>query len=487
MSLKVMLKSNAMPTLSNLTLLKTSNLIGGVWVAPVHGKAIDVIDPATNEFIAHLPNITVPNTHEVIHAASHAQLLWHDSTIKERISLLQAWHDLLLVNLDDLAVIITSEQGKPITQSRVEIKQACGYVQQMLDAHSDTSLNSDLDLLLETVITANDSSMTSGAPTEAGVYAAITSSDFPAGVVIKKILISLLSGHALIIKPSTATPLTALAIAQLAMDAKFPAGVINVITSTNREIVKTLIHSSEITRLYFTGSTPAGEQLLQENDELSEKIRFELGTNTPFIVFDDAHIDEAIAGVIQAKFLNAGQACTAASRIYVQTAMYRTFINKLVSAVHALHIGIGTEETTDLGPLVHFFAVEKIERQVRDALSKGGRLVTGGARHFKGKNFYQATVIMDANKDMLLATEEVFGPLVAVFQFDTEAQVIELASQCNHEHPFICYLYSADSKRIERVSRKMEPMLVSVNSTNIEDNQATVFGYQNLKHSDKDR
>jgi len=440
--------------LKNLHLLKTNNLVNGKWIESTTGEVLDVINPATDEIIAHIFNIDITKIDKVINVANKAQKLWSRVESKERTKYINQWHDLLLANVEDLAKIITAEQGKPLAESRQEIVQAASFLLQLsLEGEAITDRAS---------VEAKENKVKK-VKEPIGVCAAITSSDSPAAIVIEKVGAALAAGCSVILKPASETPLTALAIGQLAIDAGIPAGVINIITGSAKKIAAVLINSHLVHKVTFTGSSAAGQALIKNSDDRLTKVTFELRDSPPLIVFSDADLNVAVEGLMRSKFHNAGQSCLCANRIYVHADIYVAFIKKLISQMQTIKIGSGTEEGTNLGPLINFAAIERIEKHIRDLLAKGGRLATGGSRHFKGDRFYQPTIIIDATMDMLVAHEEVFGPLVPIFKFESDAEVVLLAN--SRRHGQMSYVYSTNTNRIARTVAGLDSDFVGVNLT----------------------
>lgn len=457
-----------MLTLRNPELFKTHCLMDGQWIQAISGETLLVTNPANGERIAEIPNLGEEETLRAIIAADKAQKKWKAITAKERAQCLRRWHDLLMENQDDLAHIMTIEQGKPLLESRGEIAYAASF----LEWFSEEAKRLYGDIIPTYAIDRRI--MVYKEPV--GVCAAITPWNFPAAMITRKAGPALAAGCSIIIKPASETPLTALAMGQLALDAGIPAGVVNVITGSARVIGKTLTNSPTVRKLSFTGSTPVGKLLMKDCADTMKKVSLELGGNAPFIVFDDADIDAAVSGAMQSKFRNGGQTCVCANRIYVQASVYDAFVEKFAQQVSQIKVGNGLESETEQGPLINQAAVEKVTEHIQDALAKGGRLVTGGHPHTLGGSFFQPTIIADANSKMLVAKEETFGPLAPIFKFDTEAEVIAMANDT--EFGLASYFYSRDIGRIFRVSEALEAGLVGVNSGVISTEIAPFGGYK---------
>ncbi len=457
-----------MLALKNSKLLCTDSLINGKWVKETKNRTVNVINPANQEIIATVSSVGVIETQQAITSAQQAQKTWRATTAKDRSLLLRRWHDLLLKNQEDLALLMTLEQGKPLTESRGEIAYAASFLAwfaeeaQRIYGDIIPSYSNDrrLMVLKEPV----------------GVCAAITPWNFPAAMITRKVGPALAAGCTIIIKPALETPLTALALGQLSIEAGIPPGVVNILVGPAQEIAQQLISSTLVRKLSFTGSTPIGKHLMKECADTMKKVSLELGGNAPFIVFDDADIDSAIEGAMLSKFRNAGQTCICANRIYVQSNIYQAFVEKFSAKVARLTVGPGHESNIDQGPLINIAAVEKVEAFVNDAVTLGGKIIIGGARHTRGKLFYQPTVIANATQQMKLAHEEVFGPIAPIFKFNSEEEVITLAN--NTEYGLASYFYSRDIGRIWRVSEALETGLVGVNSGVISTEVAPFGGYK---------
>ena len=449
--------------LKDPTLLKTDGLIDGQWVK---GKArFDVIDPATGSKLADVADLGPKETKAAITAANAAWPAWRALTAKQRHAILMKWFHLLMANQDDLGRIMTAEQGKPLPEAKGEVAYGASFVEWFAEeakrAHGETLQTSDptkrLAVLRQPI----------------GVCAAITPWNFPLAMITRKVAPALAAGCPVVIKPAELTPLTALAAAELAVRAGVPAGVINVIIGTDAPAIgKVLCDSDTVRHLSFTGSTEVGRILMAQCAPTVKKLALELGGNAPFIVFDDADIDAAVEGAIASKYRNAGQTCVCANRLYAQDGIYDKFVKKLAAKVAKMKVGNGFDEGVTIGPLIEDAAVKKVGKHVADAVKKGGKVLTGGEK-LKGQ-FFQPTVIANATADMLVATEETFGPLAPVFRFKTEQEAIDAANATIFG--LASYFYARDIGRITRVSEALEYGIVGINTGIISVEQAPFGG-----------
>jgi succinate-semialdehyde dehydrogenase/glutarate-semialdehyde dehydrogenase len=434
--------------LNDPSLLKTDALINGQWLKG--SSRFDVHDPATGAKLADVANLGTAEAEAAIAAANAAWPAWRSKTSKERSIILRKWFDLLMANVDDLGRLMTAEQGKPKGEVVYGASFVEWYAEEAKRVNGETLPQFDNNRRL----------MVLRQPI--GVCAAITPWNFPLAMITRKVAPALAAGCPVVIKPAELTPLTALAAAELAMRAGIPAGVLNVLTadSDNSIAVGKVFCASDVVRhISFTGSTEVGRILMAQSAPSIKKLALELGGNAPFIVFDDADIDSAVEGAMASKYRNAGQTCVCANRIYVQDAVYDEFVQKFAAKVKALKVGNGFDEGVMQGPLIESAAIEKVERHVQDALSKGGKLLTGG--HKLEGQFFQPTVIAEARADMLCAREETFGPFAPVFRFKQEQEAIDAA---NHtEFGLASYFYSRDVGRIFRVSEALEYGMVGIN------------------------
>ncbi len=438
--------------LNDPSLLKTDALINGQWLKG--SSRFDVHDPATGEKLADVANLGTAEAEAAIAAANAAWPAWRSKTSKERSIILRKWFDLLMANVDDLGRLMTAEQGKPFAEAKGEVVYGASFVEWY--AEEAKRVNG------ETLPQFDNNRRLMVLRQPIGVCAAITPWNFPLAMITRKVAPALAAGCPVVIKPAELTPLTALAAAELAMRAGIPAGVLNVLTadSDNSIAVGKVFCASDVVRhISFTGSTEVGRILMAQSAPSIKKLALELGGNAPFIVFDDADIDSAVEGAMASKYRNAGQTCVCANRIYVQDAVYDEFVQKFAAKVKALKVGNGFDEGVMQGPLIESAAIEKVERHVQDALSKGGKLLTGG--HKLEGQFFQPTVIAEARADMLCAREETFGPFAPVFRFKQEQEAIDAA---NHtEFGLASYFYSRDVGRIFRVSEALEYGMVGIN------------------------
>jgi succinate-semialdehyde dehydrogenase/glutarate-semialdehyde dehydrogenase len=438
--------------LQDPTLLKTEGLIDGRWVPGERRFA--VTDPATGQTLAEVANLGVPEAEAAIAAANAAWPAWRAKTAKERSIILRRWFDLLMANQEDLARLMTAENGKPLAESRGEVTYGASFVEWF--AEEAKRING------ETLPQFDNNRRLLVLRQPIGVCAAITPWNFPLAMITRKVAPALAAGCPVVIKPAEQTPLTALAAAELALRAGVPAGVLNVLTADAAQSVaigKVLCASDVVRHLSFTGSTEVGRILMAQSAPTVKKLSLELGGNAPFIVFDDADIDSAVEGAFASKYRNAGQTCVCSNRIYVQDAVYDAFVEKFAAKVATAKVGNGFEEGVNQGPLIEPAAVEKVERHVQDAIARGARVLVGGKR--LGGQFFEPTVVADARADMLCAREETFGPFAPVFRFHTEEEVIAAANAT--EYGLASYFYSRDVGRIFRVAEALEYGMVGIN------------------------
>ncbi len=438
--------------LNDPCLLKTDALINGEWVQGT--SRFNVVNPATGELLATVANVGAIETEAAIAAANSAWKGWRDTTVKKRSIILRKWFDLLMQNQDDLARIMTAEQGKPLQEARGEVAYGASFVEWF--AEEAKRING------ETLPQFDNNRRLMVLKQPIGVCAAITPWNFPLAMITRKVAPALAAGCPVVIKPAELTPLTALATAELAMRAGIPAGVLNVLTADSQNSIaigKVLCASPVVRHLSFTGSTEVGRILLAQSAPTVKKVAMELGGNAPFIVFDDADVDSAVEGAFASKYRNAGQTCVCSNRFYVQSGVYDTFVEKFAAKVATAKVGNGFDEGVNQGPLIEESALQKVELHVQDALAKGARLVQGGKR-LTGL-FFEPTVVADATADMLCAREETFGPFAPIFKFETEQEVIDAA---NHtEFGLASYCYTRDMGRIYRVAEALEYGMVGIN------------------------
>lgn len=439
--------------LNDPSLLKTDALIDGQWVPGA--SRFDVNDPATGLKLADVANLAHTDAVAAIAAAAKALVAWRARTGKERSVILRRWFDLLIAHTDDLARLMTAEQGKPFAEAKGEVAYGASFIEWF--AEEAKRVNG------ETLPQFDNNRRLLVMKQPIGVCAAITPWNFPLAMITRKVAPALAAGCTVVIKPAELTPLTALAAAELAVRAGIPAGVLNVLSADGDrsiEIGKALCESDVVRHLSFTGSTEVGRILMRQCAPTIKKLSLELGGNAPFLVFDDADIDSAVEGAIASKYRNAGQTCVCANRLYVQDGVYDVFVEKLAAKVKALKVGNGFEAGVLQGPLIEDAAVAKVQRHVDDALAKGGRLMAGG--HKLEGQFFEPTLIADATPDMLCAREETFGPFAPVFRFKTEQEAIDAANDT--EFGLASYFYSRDVGRIFRVAEALEYGMVGINA-----------------------
>jgi len=439
--------------MSNLTLKFENAYINGKWVDADSKATISVTNPATGETLGTVPKMGVAETRRAIEDANKALPAWRAKTAKERAKVLRNWFDLIMKNQEALAQLMTAEQGKPLVESRGEIAYAASFIEwfgeEAKRVYGETIPPHGPDKRLVVI------------KQPIGVCAAITPWNFPAAMITRKVGPALAAGCTIVLKPASQTPFSALALCHLAEEAGIPAGVFSCVTGSANEIGGELSSNPIVKKLSFTGSTEIGKLLMAQCATTVKKTSMELGGNAPFIVFDDADLDEAVKGAIISKYRNAGQTCVCANRIMVQDTVYDAFVEKLAKAVSTLKVGNGVEDGTIIGPLIDDKALAKVEEHVNDAISKGGKLVIGGKRHSLGKSFYEPTVVSGATKDMLAFKEETFGPLAPVFKFSSEAEAIEMANDT--EFGLAAYFYGQNISRIWRVAEALEYGMVGIN------------------------
>ena len=443
-----------MLTLQDSTLFRQQAYIAGLWVDADSAETVAVSNPATGEQLGTVPMCGTAETVRAIEAADAAQKQWRDVPAKERAGILRKLSDLMLANGDDLALIMTSEQGKPLAEAKGEI----GYAASFIEWFADEARRIYGDTI---PATSNDKRIIA-LKQPVGTTAAITPWNFPTAMLTRKVGPALAAGCSMVVKPATQTPYSALAFAVLAERAGVPKGLLSVLTGSAAQIGGEMTRSPLVRKLSFTGSTEVGRTLMRQSAETIKKLSLELGGNAPFIVFDDADIDAAVEGAMVSKYRNTGQTCVCANRIYVQRPVLQAFTDKLVAKVEALKVGNGLDAGVTQGPLIDAKAVTKIEEHIADALAKGGKVLVGGKRHALGGLFFEPTVIGGATAEMLFAKEETFGPLAPIFAFDTEAEVIGLAN--DSEFGLASYFYSRDIGRVMRVAERLESGIVGVNT-----------------------
>ncbi len=451
--------------LSNTELFREACLVNGQWVQAGGGETMAVTNPADGSLVGRVPQLDEAEIEGVIAAAAAAQKPWAKLAASQRAAVLEKWHALLVANADDLAAIITAEQGKPLAEARGEILYAASFIKWF--AEEARRVYGDVI----PAPTADKRLLVLKQPV--GVCAAITPWNFPAAMITRKAGPALAAGCAMIVRPAAQTPFTALAIGELARQAGVPAGVLQVVTGQSRRIGGVLTQSDTVRKLSFTGSTEVGRTLMAQCAATIKRISLELGGNAPFIVFDDADLDEAVAGAIASKYRNAGQTCVCANRLYVQSGVYDAFAAKLAAAVAGMPIGRGNEPGVQIGPMIDSKAVEKVESHIADALAKGARVLLGGKRHALGGQFFEPTILADVTRDMLVAREETFGPLAPLFRFDTEEEVVAAANDT--EYGLAAYFYTENARRAWRVAEALEYGLIGHN-TGLVSNEVAPFG-----------
>jgi len=439
--------------------------IGGSWVAADDGATLQVHNPATGAALGVIPNLGAAETRRAIDAAAAALPAWAARTAKDRAIVLRRWFDLIMAAQQDLATLMTAEQGKPLAESKGEIAYAASFIEWFAEEgkrlYGDVIPGHQVDkriLVLRQPV---------------GVVAAITPWNFPAAMITRKAGPALAAGCTFVCKPATQTPYSALALAELADRAGIPPGVFNIVTGKATAIGGEMTANPLVRKLTFTGSTEIGKKLMAQCAPTMKRISMELGGNAPFIVFDDADLDAAVQGALASKYRNTGQTCVCANRLLVQAGVYETFTRKLSEAVGALRVGDGLAGPTDQGPLIDANAVAKVEEHVADALAKGARLVRGGKRHALGGTFYEPTILADATAAMAVAREETFGPVAPLFKFTTESEAIAMANDT--EFGLAAYLYTRDLARSWRVSEAIEYGIVGIN-TGIISTEVAPFG-----------
>jgi succinate-semialdehyde dehydrogenase/glutarate-semialdehyde dehydrogenase len=451
--------------LKDSRLLREQCFVDGAWCDADQGGKLAVTNPASDEVLGTIPNMGAIETRRAIEAAQRAFAPWSALTAKERANILRRWFDLMMANQEDLAVLMTAEQGKPLAESKGEIAYAAAFIEWFAEegkrVYGDVIPPHQSDkriLVLRQPV---------------GVVAAITPWNFPAAMITRKAGAALAAGCPIVVKPATQTPYSALAIAELATRAGVPRGVFNVLTGSAAAIGGEMTSNPIVRKLTFTGSTAVGKKLMAQCAGTMKKVSLELGGNAPFIVFDDADLDAAVQGAIASKYRNTGQTCVCANRLLVQDGVYDTFAGKLADAVALLKVGDGLKGATDQGPLIDMKAVEKIEEHIADALAKGAAVAYGGKRHALGGTFFQPTILKNVKPNMLIAREETFGPVAPLFRFKTEQEALRMANDT--EFGLAAYFYTRDLARSWRVSEGLEYGIVGLN-TGIISTEVAPFG-----------
>lgn len=451
--------------LNELALFRQQAFVAGKWCDADHQQTSEILNPATLEIIGTVPNMGKAEAERAIEAAKEAWPLWKNKTAKDRSIILKKWFDLIISNADELAFILTSEQGKPLAEAKGEILYAASFIEWFAEEAKRVYGDIIPSPYPDARIVVNKQPI--------GVVAAITPWNFPAAMITRKVAPALAAGCPCIVKPAPETPFTALALVDLALQAGVPAEIFSVITGDAVHIGDAIFESDVVRKFTFTGSTPVGKMLLERSAKTLKKVSLELGGNAPFIVFDDADLDAATEGALIAKFRNAGQTCVCVNRFLVQAGIYEKFIAALSQKIQNFNIGNGLEAGHDIGPLINANAVKKVEAHIQDALDKNGRLVIGGKRHTAGELFFEPTLIADVTADMDVATQETFGPLAAVFKFEIEQQAVEMANAT--EFGLAAYCYTKDLGRAWRMSEQLEYGMVGINKGLIS-NEVAPFG-----------
>jgi succinate-semialdehyde dehydrogenase/glutarate-semialdehyde dehydrogenase len=454
-----------MLNLKDPSLLRQQAYIDGEWCDAAEGQTVSVTNPATGESLGTVPHMGAAETRRAIEAANAAWPAWRKKTARERALILRKWNDLMLENADDLAAIMTAEQGKPLAESKGEV----GYAASFFEWFGEQAKRIEGDVLESP---ARDRRLIV-TKEPIGVCAAITPWNFPSAMITRKVAPALAAGCPIVLKPAELTPYSALALAVLAERAGVPKGVFSVVIGDAKAIGAEMCANPIVRKLSFTGSTPVGRLLMEQCAPTVKKLSLELGGNASFIVFDDADLDAAVEGAIASKYRNAGQTCVCANRIYVQDGVYDEFARRFTEKVKQLKVGNGMEPGVNQGPLIEDKAIVKVEQHVADALSKGARLLLGGKRHELGHSFFQPTVLADVTPDMQISSEETFGPVAPLFRFNTEEEVIALAN--NTEFGLASYFYARDINRVWRVAEQIETGMVGVN-TGLISNEIAPFG-----------
>lgn len=440
--------------LKDQRLFRQQCYIDGAWCDADSGSTIEVSNPANGDVLGNIPNMQAEETRRAIDAANAALPAWRALTAKERSIRLRRWFELMMENQDDLAVLMTAEQGKPLAESKGEIAYAASFIEWFAEegkrVYGDTIPSPIPDRRI-TVIKQ-----------PIGVCAAITPWNFPAAMITRKAGPALAAGCTMVMKPATFTPYSALALCELAERAGIPAGVLSCVTGSARAIGGEMTANPIVRKLTFTGSTEIGKVLMEQCAGTVKKVSMELGGNAPFIVFDDADLDAAVEGAMASKYRNTGQTCVCANRILVQDGVYNAFAEKMAAAVKALKVGDGFEDGVTQGPLIEMAAVEKVESHINDAVSKGASVVTGGKRHALGGTFFEPTLLRDVTPAMMVSKDETFGPVAPLFRFSTEEEAIEMANDT--EFGLAAYFYAQDIGRVWRVSEGLEYGIVGINA-----------------------
>lgn len=446
-------------------LFRQQAFVDGAWVGANDGATIAVTNPATGAVLGSVPKMGAAETRRAIAAAEAAWGPWRARTAKERAQILRRFADLMMAHQDDLALIMTSEQGKPLTEAKGEVAYAASFLEwfgeEAKRLYGDTIPGHQADKRIVVI------------KEPIGVVAAITPWNFPSAMITRKMGPALAAGCPIVLKPASQTPFSALALAELAVRAGVPKGIFSVITGSASAIGAEMTSNPVVRKVTFTGSTEIGKLLMRQCAETVKKVSLELGGNAPFIVFDDADLDAAVEGAIASKYRNTGQTCVCANRLIVQDSVYDAFVAKLQVAVAKLKVGNGLEDGVGQGPLIDMAAVEKVEEHIADALGKGARLIAGGKRHALGQTFFEPTILADVTTSMMVAREETFGPVAPLFRFKTEAEAVQMANAT--EFGLAAYFYARDIGRVWRVAEALETGIVGIN-TGIISTEVAPFG-----------
>ena len=457
--------SNGAPKLGDPSLFRQQCYVDGQWIDADSGASIEVTNPADGSLLGTVPKLGAAETRRAIEAAARAWPAWRNKLAKERANILRRWYELMMEHQDDLGLLLTLEQGKPLAEAKGEIAYGASFIEWFAEEakriYGDTIPQHQADKRIVVI------------KQPVGVVAAITPWNFPNAMITRKCGPALAAGCPIVIKPATATPYSALALAELAERAGIPAGVFSVVTGGSGDIGGEMTANPAVRKLTFTGSTEVGKVLIEQCAQTVKKVSMELGGNAPFLVFDDADLDAAVEGAMMSKFRNTGQTCVCANRILVQDGVYDAFAEKLSAAVRSLKVGPGTEEGVSQGPLIDKSALDKVEEHVSDALSKGAKVMIGGKPHDLGGTFYQPTVIANVTTQMKVTREETFGPVAPLFRFSSEEEGIALANDT--EFGLASYFYARDMGRIWRVGEGLESGIVGIN-TGIISTEVAPFG-----------
>ncbi len=440
--------------LKRTDLLREQALIGADWVDAEDGSVLEVTNPATGAVIGTVPKLSPGQVEQAIAAAAEAHKSWARLTAKERAARLRAWYEAIMAHADDLALLMTTEQGKPLAEAKGEVVYAASFVEWFAEEAKR--------VYGETIPAPKPDQRILVLRQPIGVVGAITPWNFPAAMLTRKAAPAIAAGCTVVAKPAEDTPFTALALGRLALEAGIPAGVLNIVTGEPEVVARPILESETVRMISFTGSTEVGKLLMRASADTVKKVHLELGGNAAFIVFDDADLEAAVEGVLASKYRNTGQTCVCANRIFVEDGIYERFAEAFAARVKALKVGPGTEEGVVQGPLINEDALEKVKRHVADAVAKGGRVLTGGRPHPLGRTFFEPTVIADASPEMLCFKEETFGPVAPLFRFRGEDEVLRLANDT--PYGLASYFYTRDVGRVFRVAEALETGIVGVNT-----------------------